>query len=107
MNTTAPLPLGTRVEFLVPTEEPYPHEIGTVVGHYDNEYGAGYDLEVEFGDGTWRVAYGSSTIVGTVDANVKGLICVHCAGIHPGVQCHSCDRPEPGVCSHCNQYARD
>jgi hypothetical protein len=107
MNTTAPLPLGTRLEFLVPLvptkEPPYPYEIGVVVGHYDNEDGAGYDLEVEFGDGTWRVAYGSWVIVGIVDANV----CVHCTEIHPGVQCPSCDRDEPGVCSFCNQYARD
>ena len=58
MNTTAPLPLGTRLEFLVPNEEP-----------------------------------------------VDG--CVHCTGIHPGVQCRSCDRPEPGVCAFCIQYARD
>jgi hypothetical protein len=100
MNTTAPLPLGTRLEFLVPTEEPYPHEIGVVVGHYANKDGAGYDLEVEFGNGTWRVAYGSWVIVGTVR-------CAHCTGIHPGVQCPSCDRPEPGVCAFCNQYARD
>ena len=36
-----------------------------------------------------------------------GRCCAHCTGIHPGVQCPSCDRPEPGVCSFCNQYARD
>jgi hypothetical protein len=31
--------------------------------------------------------------------DITSVRCAHCAGIHPGVQCPSCDRPEPGVCS--------
>lgn len=64
MNTTNTLPLGTRLEFLVPTEPPYPHEIGTVIATYDDKDGAGYELEVDFGDGTYRVPFGSWLIVG-------------------------------------------
>jgi len=69
-----PLPIGTRLEFIVPNKPPgdpgryndpdsYTQSAGIIVGYYDDDDGAGYEIVVPPNSQRWRVVYGSWRII--------------------------------------------